>query len=201
MGWGLWGWGVRALNLPLAAAVGSLQAMSGEESESGLGRGGASPLGRCTPPPARCPQDSPVSRPPEDPELDQIRQSSPLCRWRPAPAGPDPAGRSTPWLATLPAPPRVPPSLIGFRFRLPYAGHLLGVPGEGGVWRLQGQGGWRLQGSWGEGSRMPGRLSILLGSLGALGQCRPGPDSLSEGLCVWVLRAPGGGADPGGRGS
>lgn len=43
VGRGLWGWGLRALNLPLAAAVGSLQAMSGEESESGLGRGGASP--------------------------------------------------------------------------------------------------------------------------------------------------------------
>ena len=37
---------LQALNLPWAAAVGSLQAMSGEESESGLGQGGASPLRR-----------------------------------------------------------------------------------------------------------------------------------------------------------
>lgn len=45
-GWGLWGSRVKALNLPWAAAVGSLRAMSGEESESGLGQGGASPLRR-----------------------------------------------------------------------------------------------------------------------------------------------------------
>lgn len=45
-GRGLWGSRVKALNLPWAAAVGSLQAMSGEESESGLGQGGASPLRR-----------------------------------------------------------------------------------------------------------------------------------------------------------
>ena len=55
------GGGVKTLNLPWTAVVGSLQAMSGEESESELGRGGAFLLGRCAHSTSQAPRGTPLS--------------------------------------------------------------------------------------------------------------------------------------------
>lgn len=132
----------------------------------GLGRGFLpSQEGEPTPP-ARLPQGVPV------PvsllrtlSLTRSDRAPGFAEWRRAPAGPDLAGWSTPWLASLPVPSQGPTQPLRLQVSASRCG--------GASWGSRGRGVCvESAGVLGEGGQTPGRTPIiLLGSLEAPGQC------------------------------